>query len=186
MHALRAELRVCQTADSAPVQAPVRTSDLLNVMACMAGGPLAEGRAAAFPCLAAPPGGKQPGALAGAAYYEAKQQLVHNEQLVLRSIHFNISVEQPHRWLLNFCRGLRCPAQLTQLALCLLNDAVCVTTLDLQLSAPCLAGTCLYLAATLLPQGHSLSPGWPQTLGLEVAELEAAGQQLLAALCGRK
>ena len=163
----------------------MHSSDLLNVAACVAGGPLADQAEAAFPCLASlgPAGGSAAAeALAGSAYRRAKRELAHQEQLVLRAIRFDVTVDQPHRYLLNFCKGLRSAAQVTQLAVCLLNDGVCATTLDSAVPAACLAAGCLAAACRLLPDTHRLPDAWQASLGLDQAQVAAAGQRLLAAL----
>ena len=171
----------------------MRTSDLLNTIACLTGSFLASSRQAAFPCLSSTadsslsnsstPTEVPSQVLAGSSYYEAKQRLVHDEQVVLRTTHFAITVEQPHRYLLNFCRGLRCSAGLTHLAVCLLNDAVVLSTLDMQLSAASLAASCLGLAALLLPgAGHDLPASWHLLLGFQAAEVDDGAQRLLAVL----
>ena len=40
-------------------------------------------------------------------YRRQKDALVHNEQLVLRMLHFDTSVDLPYRQLLNYCKTLR-------------------------------------------------------------------------------
>ena len=63
----------------------------------------------------------QPGLLAGDDYYRAKEQLITDEQILLRILRFEINVEHPHKYLLNICRTLQCGQPLTQLALCLVR-----------------------------------------------------------------
>ena len=63
----------------------------------------------------------QPGLLAGDDYYRAKEQLITDEQILLRVLRFEINVEHPHKYLLNLCRTLQCGQPLTQLALCLVR-----------------------------------------------------------------
>ena len=63
----------------------------------------------------------QPGLLAGDDYYRAKEQLITDEQILLRVLRFEINVEHPHKYLLNICRTLQCGQPLTQLALCLVR-----------------------------------------------------------------
>jgi hypothetical protein len=57
--------------------------------------------------------------LAGEQYYAAKDQLIMDEQLLLRILRFQIHVEHPHKFLLNMCHVLRCSQPLASLALCL-------------------------------------------------------------------
>ena len=63
----------------------------------------------------------QLGLLAGDDYYRAKEQLITDEQILLRMLRFEINVEHPHKYLLNICRTLQCGQPLTQLALCLVR-----------------------------------------------------------------
>ena len=63
----------------------------------------------------------QLGLLAGDDYYRAKEQLITDEQILLRILRFEINVEHPHKYLLNICRTLQCGQPLTQLALCLVR-----------------------------------------------------------------
>ena len=166
----------------------MHSSDLLNVTACVFGGHLADQAHGAFPCLASVSATNSSSdstvaePLAGATYKQAKQVLVQQEQLVLRSIRFNITVDQPHRYLLNYCKALRCSAPIAQLALCLLNDAVCTTTLDAATPAALLAAGCLAVALQLMPEFPSAAPEWQAGLGLQQADVDAAGQRLLTAL----
>ena len=66
---------------------------------------------------AAPEGGF----LAGDAYYSAKDQLIMDEQVLLRVLRFSISIEHPHKYLLNMCRLLGCSQPLAHLATCLVS-----------------------------------------------------------------
>ena len=65
----------------------------------------------------------QKGLLAGDDYYAAKEQLITDEQILLRILCFEITVEHPHKYLLNLCSVLHCKKPLIQLALCLVRHA---------------------------------------------------------------
>lgn len=65
----------------------------------------------------------------GEAYYAAKEQLFMAEQAVLRLMRFQLGVQQPHKYLLNFCQLLGLQQQLAAAAVCVLNDAIAYTTL---------------------------------------------------------
>lgn len=122
------------------MQSPVRTNDLLNAGRYLAHATDRQLIEAAFPGLQS----KQPLSdavhaqlsidvatdtqsfsnatfLAGNEYYAAKDQLIMDEQTLLRVVGFDIHVIHPHRFLLNMCHVLRCSQQLTQLALCLVS-----------------------------------------------------------------
>ena len=66
---------------------------------------------------AAPEGGS----LAGDAYYAAKDQLIMDEQVLLRMLRFSINIEHPHKYLLNMCHLLGCSQPLAHLATCLVG-----------------------------------------------------------------
>jgi hypothetical protein len=105
-----------------------------------AAGPATEAAAAgpataAAAAVAAAPSG---GFLAGEAYYSAKEQLIWDEQVLLRVLRFQLCVEHPHRVLLNLCRALRCSAPLARLATCLVCAPTTCTHLQccLHLTSP--------------------------------------------------
>ncbi len=62
------------------------------------------------------------GLLAGDDYYRAKEQLITDEQILLRILCFEMNVEHPHKYLLNICRLLQCGQPLIHLAVCLVKD----------------------------------------------------------------
>lgn len=72
----------------------------------------------------------QKGLLAGDDYYAAKEQLITDEQILLRILCFEITVEHPHKYLLNLCSVLQCEKPLIQLALCLVRHADTLATLN--------------------------------------------------------
>lgn len=76
------------------------------------------------------------GLLAGDDYYRAKEQLITDEQILLRILCFQMNIEHPHKYLLNICRLLQCGQPVTQLALCLvrLSDGFLSLLFYLQLS----------------------------------------------------
>lgn len=61
------------------------------------------------------------GFLAGDHYYAAKDQLIMDEQILLRVLHFEIGVEHAHKYLLNMCQVLQSNEALAQLATCLVR-----------------------------------------------------------------
>jgi hypothetical protein len=81
--------------------------------------------------------------LVGDEYYAAKEQLFLAEQAVLRLMRFKLTVHQPHKYLLNFCRLLELQQQLAAAAVCVLNDAIAYTTLVCQHSAAVVAAAAL-------------------------------------------
>ena len=59
--------------------------------------------------------------LAGDGYYTAKEQLITDEQILLRVLCFAMSVESPHKYILNLCHLLQCSQPLIQLAVCMVS-----------------------------------------------------------------
>ena len=52
-----------------------------------------------------------------------------DEATVLRYLHFQICVDHPYRYLLNYCSTLGCSPRLAQLAVSLVNDSLLRTSL---------------------------------------------------------
>ena len=46
--------------------------------------------------------------LVGDAYYVCKQELISAEQLLLRNLNFEVSLDHPQKYLLNYCKTLHC------------------------------------------------------------------------------
>lgn len=62
--------------------------------------------------------------LAGDDYYQAKDTLIEDEQMLLRVLRFNIDVQQPHKWLFSLCRAVDASVAVVRVATCVLNDAL--------------------------------------------------------------
>ncbi len=125
------------------LQSPVRTNDLLNAVRFVTSPQDSTALAGAFPGLSvsdtsASGTGSEPhqpagdangsasnapraGFLAGDDYYAAKDQLIMDEQLLLRVLRFEIAVQHAHKYLLNMCHVLRCSQPLAQMATCLVR-----------------------------------------------------------------
>ena len=173
------------------MQAPVRTNDLLNAVRhvdmCSEAGSLAG--------QASPPielsmisiirkEGTTASVLVGEEYYAAKQTLISQEQVLLRLMHFNLVVDHPQRYLLNYAHTLQCRPEMLQLAMCLLNDSLRTTALSTTCSGPELAGAALHLSSLLLGQARDLpfqaSHSWWNALDLQLDRIEEIGAGLLA------
>ena len=90
--------------------------------------------------------------LAGDAYYASKQQLIIDEQLLLRLLRFDVDTAQPHKWLYVFAVVLEASQDAVRLAVCLLNDGMVNTRLCTQHPPDVLAAAALQAAALLLQQ----------------------------------
>ncbi|KAK9824606.1 hypothetical protein WJX72_011678 [[Myrmecia] bisecta] len=158
-------------------EAPVRTNDLVNAVRFEAELRHAGNAAAGSGAVAAYH------MLVGHDYYSVKERLIQHEQLLLRTLHFDISMEHPHKYLLNYCATLRCSQPLAQLAICLLNDSLLYTTLCLSHAPAEVAGGALHLAAVLLGRADSLPSQpphcWWECLGLRRPDIEEVGNVML-------
>lgn len=92
--------------------------------------------------------------LVGDSYYAAKAQLIADEQLLLRLLHFNIYVEQPHKYAYCLAKVWQSSNKVLRLATCILNDVL--VYLDLCISFPALA-----LAAATIRVATSISEEQP-------------------------
>lgn len=122
-------------------------------------------------------------ALVGQAYYALKQTLILDEQQLLRTINFDIVVEHPHKYLLNFAKAVGAKHSFVQLAVSLLNDSIVYTNLSLSCAPADIAAACLHIAGHVLKLnedmhlGQDLS-GWT-LLGVDVDNMQAVGGVLL-------
>lgn len=103
-----------------------------------------------------------------------------HEQLLLRCIHFNIAVEHPHKYLLNFCNLLKVSSRLCQAALCVVNDSLSLTQLCLEHDPATIAAGALQIEidkATILEPG-SWPEHWAQLIGIAADPLQEVYEQL--------
>lgn len=125
-------------------------------------------------------------ALVGEQYYSRKQQLILDEQSLLRAIDFNIVVQHPHKYLLNFAKTVQASCNVVQLAICLLNDSLVFTSLSISSSASEVAAGALHLASQLLNATDQLplhqGVAWWEALGVSTAQVEHVGHAILDAL----
>ena len=127
------------------VQATVRTNDLLNAVhfaavqqldsAVISGNPVSE--RPAF------------GTIVGQEYYALKETLITDEQILLRTINFEIVVQHPHKYLFNFGKLINAKFSLIQMAVSILNDSIVHTTLCLAHLPADIAAACLQVASEL-------------------------------------
>ena len=162
------------------MQASVRTNDLLNAVHIMAAIPRAT-NAAEEP--APDTSALDFTALVGQSYYNLKQTLILDEQYLLRTIDFDIVVEHPHKYLLNFAKAIDAKHSLVQTSVSLLNDSVVYSNLCLSHQPADIAAACLQLGSCILGSNMSLPiwesiSGWT-ALGIDVERLEPIANILL-------
>lgn len=109
-------------------------------------------------------------------YWKWRDTILHNEDLLLEALCFDLQLEQPYRILLDFLRyyDVQANKQLRNTSWAFLNDSL-VTTMCLQLTPSTIAGSALYMgvkfAAITLPDDERGRPWWEQ-LGLDIHEIQ--------------
>lgn len=162
------------------MQASVRTNDLLNAVHIMAASSIAANTAEEPASDTSVPGFT---ALVGQSYYNLKQTLILDEQYLLRTIDFDIVVEHPHKYLLNFAKAIGAKRSLVQAAVSLLNDSIVYSNLCLSHQPADIAAASLQLGVCILGSDISL-PNWESTsgwtaLGIDAERLEHIANMLL-------
>eukprot|EP00899_Mesostigma_viride_P027736 jgi/Mesvir1/8147/Mv25344-RA.1 len=122
--------------------------------------------------------------LVGAKYYEAKDELLMEEQVVLRSIQFQVSIDLPYRYLLNLCHAVRASKALAQVAVYAVNDSLVYTTLCLRHHPFEVAAAALNIGALLVEQAEALpkkgDTQWWDAIGVNRKVIEGIGHEMLA------
>ncbi|OCT49007.1 cyclin domain containing protein [Cladophialophora carrionii] len=109
-------------------------------------------------------------------YWKWRDTILHNEDLLLEALCFDLQLEQPYRLLLDFLRyyDVQANKQLRNTSWAFLNDSL-VTTMCLQLTPSTIAGSALYMgvkfAGIALPDDERGRPWWEQ-LGLDMHEIQ--------------
>ncbi|KAJ9610405.1 hypothetical protein H2200_005182 [Cladophialophora chaetospira] len=109
-------------------------------------------------------------------YWKWRDTILHNEDLLLEALCFDLQLEQPYRVLLDYLRyyDVQANKQLRNTSWAFLNDSL-VTTMCLQLTPSAIAGSALYMgvkfAGVTLPDDARGNPWWEQ-LGLDIQEIQ--------------
>lgn len=109
-------------------------------------------------------------------YWKWRDTILHNEDLLLEALCFDLQLEQPYRILLDFLRhyAVQENKQLRNTSWAFLNDSL-VTTMCLQLTPCAIAGSALYMgvkfAGITLPDDDRGRPWWEQ-LDLDIQEIQ--------------
>ena len=116
-------------------------------------------------------------------YWKWRDTILHNEDLLLEALCFDLQLEQPHRILLDLMRfyDIQENKQLRNASWAFVNDSL-ITTLCLQLSPRVIAGSALYMgvkvAGVALPDDERGRSWWEQ-LGIDLRDIQR-GCNLLA------
>lgn len=111
-------------------------------------------------------------------YWKWRDTILHNEDLLLEALCFDLQLEQPYRILFEFLcyYGVQHEKTLRNVSWAYLNDAN-VTTMCLLFSTRLIAGSALYAAARFtgmkLPDDEHGRPWW-EALGLDISEITNA------------
>lgn len=109
-------------------------------------------------------------------YWKWRDTILHNEDLLLEALCFDLQLEPPYRILLDFLRyyDVQENKQLRNTSWAFLNDSL-VTTMCLQLTPSSIAGSALYMgvkfAGITLPDDERGRPWWEQ-LGLDIQDIQ--------------
>jgi protein BUR2 len=109
-------------------------------------------------------------------YWKWRDTILHNEDLLLEALCFDLQLEQPYRLLLDYLRyyDVQANKQLRNTSWAFLNDSL-VTTMCLQLTPAAIAGSALYMgvkfAGISLPDDERGRPWWDQ-LDLDIRDIQ--------------
>ena len=109
-------------------------------------------------------------------YWKWRDTILHNEDLLLEALCFDLQLEQPYRTLLDFLRyyNVQDNKQLRNTSWAFLNDSL-ITTMCLQLTPSAVAGCALYMgvkfADVTLPDDERGRAWWEQ-LGLAIQDVQ--------------
>ncbi|EXJ82949.1 hypothetical protein A1O3_06766 [Capronia epimyces CBS 606.96] len=109
-------------------------------------------------------------------YWKWRDTILHNEDLLLEALCFDLQLEQPYRILFDFLRfyGVQENKPMRNASWAFLNDSL-VTTMSLQLTPISIAGSALYLgiklAGVTLPDDERGRPWWEQ-LGVDLQDIQ--------------
>lgn len=87
--------------------------------------------------------------IASQKYVDAKQLISDYEQIILRGLAFDLHVEHPYKYLLNYMKYLKCDSKFAQLAWSIVNDSF-YTTLCLRYKPNEIAVSAMDITSRLL------------------------------------
>lgn len=126
----------------------VRVNDLVNAFIFLEAPQDVEAISAIFPQLAFDSAAPSK-VVVGDAYYAAKDQLIQQEQVVLRWLSFDLCVDHPFRYLLNCANAAGCSSSVVTTALSILNDSLLLTNLSANQKPVYVAAGALSLATAM-------------------------------------
>ena len=151
-------------------------------MACLAAPSTASNSASASVHLQRPP-------LVDKEYSTAKRQLILHEQLLLRSLHFDIAIEHPFKYLLNFCNLFKVTSNVCQTAICAINDSLSLTQLCLTHHSSVVAAGALQFALEQVNAqdvSGAMPDNWTELIGITTVSCEEVSSQMHNAMLQTK
>ena len=109
-------------------------------------------------------------------YWKWRDTILHNEDLLLEALCFDLQLEQPYQVLLDFLRyyDVQTNRQLRNQSWAFVNDSL-VTTMCLQLTPSAIAGSALYMgikfAGASIPDDERGRSWWEQ-LGIDIRDIQ--------------
>ena len=115
----------------------------------------------------------------GYNFWELKNELMLNEQLVLKELGFLLSVEHAHKFLLNYLNVLNGAPELAQRAWNVANDSL-RSVAYVRYAAPSIAVACIYIAARQLGIALPETPTpWWRLFDVTTEQLDAIGGDIV-------
>ncbi|KAL6049214.1 RNA polymerase II C-terminal domain kinase beta subunit [Balamuthia mandrillaris] len=113
----------------------------------------------------------------GKEYWLIRDEVVACEQILLRSLAFEVAVSHPYKYLLNYLRSLRATPVFAQVAWNLVNDLYYIPLcIDKQYSSPTFACSAIYLASLFLQDTPDALPQLASSLSSSSASPTANGR----------
>eukprot|EP01120_Amphizonella_sp_Union-15-10_P003844 TRINITY_DN14284_c0_g1_i1.p1 TRINITY_DN14284_c0_g1~~TRINITY_DN14284_c0_g1_i1.p1 ORF type:complete len:142 (-),score=25.58 TRINITY_DN14284_c0_g1_i1:63-446(-) len=110
-----------------------------------------------------------------------RDALIASEQYVLRTLSFDLTVDLPYSYLLNYIKSLGGKSDLSQVAWNIVNDSL-ATTICLEYKPHTIACASIYLASKILGIFESLPIGkkqWWTAFDTTLEEIEDIGKRVL-------
>lgn len=115
----------------------------------------------------------------GQEYWELRDAVIAHEQIVLRTLAFDLAVEYPYKYLMNYAASLRTSAPVLQAAWNIANDSYLSTTC-LQHSPSVIAAASLAMAYKLMdapmPVGRR---HWLDAFGVDRSEVDVVCNEII-------
>eukprot|EP01118_Nematostelium_gracile_P018400 TRINITY_DN8163_c0_g1_i1.p1 TRINITY_DN8163_c0_g1~~TRINITY_DN8163_c0_g1_i1.p1 ORF type:complete len:244 (+),score=51.58 TRINITY_DN8163_c0_g1_i1:26-757(+) len=113
----------------------------------------------------------------GTEYWKERDRVVEQELALLSTLAFDVTVELPYKYLLNYLKALNAKHALAQLSWNLLNDSF-ETTISLTWRPHVVAVSCIYLASKFLKLQLDSSRWW-ETFDVSLEQINSISNTIL-------